>query len=188
MDLSVQFRERLMAIGDEVLAAEFDNVYSKVLSGWSVEHTSADQHGDVHATTLSERGRSVPLGEWIDVPYNSSHYTASGGMTWTVDAADLITFSYMLWGKTMFVAGIWDSTTVAAPLSTTLQVLIPGGYVAAKRMQNGVIAFDNGVGVAAYNRVQAGGTVIEIGRADAANWAAAVNNTFARIHFAFAIR
>lgn len=126
-------------------------------------------------------------GAYIDVPYAGGNFTANLGMTWTVDVGDQITFSYFLAERRLQVVGYFDTTSVTAPLGSLLQALIPGGFTSSTKMQGISLGFDNGVGTATYNRVQSGGTVIEIGRGDAANWSAAVNNTFPRIHFEFGV-
>jgi len=50
-------REKLQALGS-ALVAEFDNLVSRIRTGWGVEHTEAGGHTEVHAETLST-GRLV---------------------------------------------------------------------------------------------------------------------------------
>ena len=57
----------------------------------------------IFSGSLTERGRSIPVGEWINIPYNAADYTTSTAATWRVDAADLRTLKYMLVGKTVTI-------------------------------------------------------------------------------------
>lgn len=152
------------------------------------EHKDDGSHGAITADSITERGRTTPQGEWIDVPYNAANFTGNGTMTWTVDAADVSNFRYMLIGKTLFVDGIFNTTSVTAPLNTMLKVKIPGGYIAAKPNRATNQATDSGVITTSQVRVDAGNTTIDIQRQDAANWTAAVNTTAVRVHTWFEVQ
>jgi len=126
-------------------------------------------------------------GDWIDVPYAAGDYTGGGGMTWTVDAADMKTFCYLLQGKSLTVVTYLDTTSVSGGAGQ-LFVAIPAGFVATRLFQGLTVGFDNGVGTPTYNRVgSVNFTQIEVGRGDATAWAAAVNNTYIRTHFTFPV-
>lgn len=158
------------------------------------EDNSSDRWDELHAHEVRasvgyyERLRTTPIGEWTSVAFNAANFTANGTMTWTVDSGDQTTFAYMLIGKTLFVDAYLDTTSVGGVLNSLLKVAIPGGFTAAKTMQGLALGFDNGVGTPTYNRVNAGGTVIEIGRSDGGNWSAAANNTYVRVHFSFEVQ
>lgn len=137
---------------------------------------------------MFELGRTTGLGYWIAVAFAAGNFTANGAMTWTVDAADQVTFKYALIGKTMFVNIYLDTTTVAGVVNTTLSIAIPGGFVSAVKVQNIMPLFDNGTATSAFVRVDAGGTVINVFRFDTANFAASANNTFVRVMMAFEIQ
>ena len=81
------------------------------------------------AGAITERGRSTPLGEWINVPYSAANFSANTG-TWTVEAADLQAFRYTLIGKTMSVAFRIAATSLSSA-ATWLTIRIPGGFTAA---------------------------------------------------------
>lgn len=168
MRVTVPNRELL----SEAVATALDAIVARVNAVFSKEH-----NGDgTHKTA------------WTTVPYAASDYSTNG-MGWTVTEPMLVTFAYKLQGKSMTVAGIWDGTSTSGAASSALLVRIPGGYVAAKKMQCAAFGVDNGTGIATYNRVQAGATQIEIGRADLANWSAAsAANTYPRIHFEFEVQ
>jgi hypothetical protein len=125
---------------------------------------------------------------WQSVTFNAAHYTGSGGMTWTVASGNVAVFRYMLIGKTMFVMGVFNTTSVTAPLGTMLKVRIPGGYTAANQMRDTNQATDSAVGTASQVRVDAGSTTIDIMRQDGANWTAAAGTTSVRVHTFFEVQ
>ena len=47
-----------------------------------------------------EKGRTTPMGHWIDVAYSAGNFAATTG-NWTVDAGDVETYAYALVGRTM---------------------------------------------------------------------------------------
>lgn len=71
-------------------------------------------------------------GNWINVVYSSSYFGTSGTMTWTVDAGDVVNYSYYIKGKTEWVNLQVLNSTVGGSLDTTLLVVIPGIATAAK--------------------------------------------------------
>jgi len=76
-----------------------------------------------------------PPPAWIDVPYNAANFAASGPMTWTVEAADQVTFAYVLNGHIMTIAFWLYNTTIAGTADYSLFVTIPAGKVATKLME-----------------------------------------------------
>ena len=80
---------------------------------------------------ITERGRTTPLGEWIDVPYSAANFYAAAG-TWTVEAADQVTFQYMLVGKTLFL-NVWLQTTSVSTAPAWVAVANPLGIVVPPR-------------------------------------------------------
>lgn len=124
----------------------------------------------------------------LDVTFNPTNFTGSGAMTWTMLPAAQVTFSYLVLGKLMWVSGYWDTTTIAGTPAASLYVAIPGGYVAARKVQTASIAFDNGVTTPTFNRVEKDGTKIEIGRSDVAAWTASAANTYVRVHLWFWVK
>jgi hypothetical protein len=140
-------------------------------------------------STITERARTTPMGEWTSVAFAGGNFTASGSMTWTVDSGDQVTYAYKLVGKSLTVAVWLATTTVGGTLSTQLNVAIPGGFVSAKAMSGATGAvLDNGAGVPGVVSVAAGGTVLVVQRADLANFTAATNNTQVRFTFEFEIQ
>jgi hypothetical protein len=88
------------------------------------------------ASGILERGYTANMGEWTPRTFAAGNFTANGTMTWTVSADDVITDAYMLVGKTMTYAFSLQTTVVGGVVNTDLQILIPGGFNAAKRMRS----------------------------------------------------
>lgn len=108
------------------------------------------------AGSIIERGRTAALGEWIDFTPTK---TASAG-TWT--GGTVFTAHYMLVGKTLFVSVYLTSTTVSNA-AVTLNIGIPGGFVAAKREVAVGYANNAGAGgVAAIVSIVPAATVITL--------------------------
>ena len=100
-------------------------------------------------------------------------------MTWTVEAGDVITYSYMINGKTMSVNLYIKQTTVGGTLSTGLRVAIPASKVSNKRVFGVCKAYQGSWVVSAFE-ISAGSAYIEMFptlAADATNWAASTNGT-----------
>lgn len=124
MILSLKYRERLGAIG-QFLVGEFDNLVAEIRAAWDVEHTDTGGHGTIHASgTISERGRLVPLGEWINEPVTAASFFGSGTMTYT--PVTVTTYAYTLYGKTMTVA-FRVTGTLAGVASNQIRIQVPGG-------------------------------------------------------------
>lgn len=65
---------------------------------------------------IIERGRTIPQGEWIDIPYSAGLFTAATG-TWTVTVGNFVNFQYTIIGKTAIVTITLNATSWSA--STT---------------------------------------------------------------------
>lgn len=130
---------------------------------------------------VKERGRAVAMGEWTAVAHDAANFTASGSMTWTVEAADQVSFGYMIIGKTMFVRFTLNGTSVGGTVSTELRIRIPAGGVAAAAGGSPTIgairSFDNGTDTVGFCGVVAGATYIRCWRGGFTNWALSTNNT-----------
>ena len=122
---------------------------------------------------IVERGRTVPLGEWIAVPYNASDFSASAG-TWTVEAADLAPFRYTLIGKTMIVNVRLFPTTLSAA-ANQLRAKIPGGYVSAVNAEMPIRAIDSGGRQTGNALVSTGSNLIAFEKINDTQWAAGTN-------------
>jgi hypothetical protein len=87
--------------------------------------------GDVSAyRDLYEKQRGVAIGHWTDMAYNPANFSAAAG-TWTVDAGDVGSYTYMLVGKTL----ILTVTITASSTSVSTQwiaVALPAGFTVAR--------------------------------------------------------
>lgn len=154
-----------VAVTGSMLVSSFAAVTGAVSSGTTL----------TAGTTISERGRTTPVGEWITPTFAAGDYTGGGG--WTVQSADRTTAAYTLIGKTLTYSTQLVTTSVTGG-NPTLSILIPGSFTAAKVMANAcAIISDNGTVTTGNVSVAAAGTTMNIQRTDGANWAAAANTT-----------
>jgi len=80
---------------------------------------------------------------WQSVAHSASNFGGGGTMTWTVDAADQETYSYVISGNRMTVAwAIWDSAVSGG--DWRLKLKIPGGKTAARFMSTMVFVNQDG--------------------------------------------
>ena len=122
----------------------------------------------------SERWRVVQhtQGAWITTPYTSADYT--GG--WGVDPADVVTFAYLLKARSLTVAFHWQTTDVTgAP--TTISVVLPGAFRAAKQIGSVFSLNDNGTFRLGYAQVLVASTTIDFERDDGVALAASAGLT-----------
>jgi hypothetical protein len=150
-----------------------------VMAGYHVEHEGDDRHKIVHATgSISERGRTVPMGEWAPIPVGRLAFSASGTMTWTVPAAGVVV-RVMRIGTTIFLNFAIPATTVVAPLSMQLIVTLPDDtYKAAvTTRQTSLYLFDNGVLSVGVAFILAGQRLLQFQRTDQAALTASAGAT-----------
>jgi hypothetical protein len=132
-----------------------------------------------NTTVADTAGTLVSGGVWTPVAFNAANFTGNGAMTWTVASGDQVTLASMVDGDSVTVAFVLATTTVGGVVNTLLQIAIPGGYVAARDMWNGLgLVIDASVATTAGCGVAAGGTVIQIRRSDGANWTAGADTTY----------
>lgn len=176
------------------IALTFNQLVAAITSGYHTEHNSDDTHATIHATgSISERGRTIAMGEWIAVPHDATYYTASvGGGTWTVTAANQVTLAYCLIGNTMILAFTLETTSVSAT-PAVLFLKIPAGYLAVRDTWSKVSVVvgagppESGVAYVSRNSVT---DRVELQRDNftATNWAISVNTTSIRGTIAFEVR
>jgi hypothetical protein len=75
------------------------------------------------------RTKAIGYAADVQVVFNATQFTASGTMTWTVQAADVIAYRYTRLGSLVFLSFHIGGTDVTAPLSTTLYLPLPSGIV-----------------------------------------------------------
>lgn len=107
-------------------AETLDSLVAQVAASYHKEHTVDDGHSTIHASgTISERARTVPMGEWIKVPFLATNFTGDAGAVWTVTAAEQLVLQYMFVGTTMFVSFNISVSTITTVTPTTLTIAIP---------------------------------------------------------------
>lgn len=127
---------------------------------------------------------------WTTPAYDAGDFTANGAMTWTVDAADVTTYAYLIEGKKMTVSIAIRQSTVGGVADTVLYVAIPASKTATKAMQNAAaFIVDNGAAAEAGGviGVGSGATVIYFNRLNSVNWTLSANNTWVRGQITFEI-
>lgn len=114
----------------------------------------------------------------VDVPFVAGDFFATGAMTWTVEAADLQTFSYSLDGKILTLTFTINTTTIGGVVAgNNLQMKLPGGMLAAKKAVMSCLASPGGGALESVAiTTTIGSNVLTILRY-AANWIAGANNT-----------
>ena len=111
------------------------------------------------------------LKAWLTPAFVAGNFTASGSMTWGVDAGDVTTFAYHKIGTRMTVAFQIDNTDLGGTASNELLALIPGGFTAAKSVSALCKITDaGGTPTAGFVYVAASGTTINFRKIDDANW------------------
>jgi len=113
MAAPLSFRSQL----DNVVAAELDQFFTRTIKA-----------------TLS-RVDTAALTDgvaWTKVAYNANHFRTLFDPTvaaWTVEQADHTAFKYRVLGDMMWMQVRLDNTSLTGAGNTTLEVLVPGGYV-----------------------------------------------------------
>jgi hypothetical protein len=135
---------------------------------------SVDTQGNAAiAKDLYEKGRAVPMGHWIDVPFNAANFTAAGGGTWTVGAAAVIRNRYTVIGKTLHW-GIYISwfsgANILAGTVTGVLISIPGFLFAGGQGYPLAFCVDNGLVVDAWG--SGTGSSVQVSKKNSANFTA----------------
>ena len=150
-------------------------------AGDVIAHLGSAFEARLGTAGVYERGRAVPMGEWILVAFSAGNFTANGTMTWTVESGDQNTYRYALDGSTMVLSFKISTSTVVAPLNTTLRLAIPGGYVVATAYTtSGALDYYQGTWVKGSCEAASGEAYIRLFTAGfgSANWAASTNLTY----------
>lgn len=88
---------------------------------------TATRAGDVKVIRdLYEKQRTTPLGHWVQIPYDVANFTSDAG-AWSVPSGNVLTYDYMLLGKTMWLAFLLTGGSITgSPAGLRLQ--LPSGY------------------------------------------------------------
>lgn len=123
-----------------------------------------------------ERARTVPMGEWIDIPYSAANFTAVSGV-WTVEAGDVTTLRYTLIGNTVIFLYELGPTSVSVA-NGGLRIALPAGVVVSKPTRTLAPGFNNGTIVTTVPLVAVGQAFLSISIQAGTNWAVSTNNTY----------
>lgn len=134
MNIPFNFRAQVEAVSVE-LAQTISGIIAAVTASWNVEHNESGTHGTVTADNVTTRGaffeksRRAGMGYMTDVlpNHDPSRYTASGSMTWTVQAADVIYYKYTRVGNLVLLIFHIGGTDIGGVVSTTLYLPLPVG-------------------------------------------------------------
>ncbi len=167
------------AYPDVPVVETLDQVVVSVTTGYHTEHESDDRHKTIHATgSISERARTVAIGDWAPLPVALLTFSASGAMTWTVPLPGVIV-RVMRIGSTIVLNLTIPATTVGGVLGNELRVLLPDDtYRAAVTMRSPSIRLDdNGVIAQGFAFIFAGERLLRFNRLDQAVLTAAAGTT-----------
>ena len=106
--------------------------------------------GATSTGAIYEAGRSVPMGHWVDMPFNAANFLGLAPLTWTVAAPDIYTNKYMLIGKTLFWSlFVANNSTVGGSAGPVLLLKPPVPCVVAHQPHAVANVFNNLTGVRA---------------------------------------
>ena len=130
------------------------------------------------ASSISERGRSVAMGDWTAVAFNAANFTGSGSMTVTLTSGDQVTYEYERTGLSGTVNFYLTGISVGGTVSNEILVALPAGTVPASSLILPILYQDNGgTMTAGYCLLSAGSSSLRIRKIDASNWTLATNTT-----------
>lgn len=173
----------------------FQQMIVAVTKGYHTEHNEDDTHKTITASgSITERARTSPMGDWINVPWANISFTASGSMAWKTVAANLtgVGVSYILVGSTMTVAWNMAGTSVSGTPSTLLYFTV-SSTISPVTTTCGTFHYNNngtfGVGRCTVAPLSAGmqGLRIGLNLVNMGNWSASVQNTDAVGQFSFEV-
>lgn len=149
----------------------------------------ADGIGMSSTLGFVERDRTVAVGAWTTPAFSAGDYTASSG-SWTLQSGDVSNLQYMLVGKTLFINGVLDTTTVTATPASLVRT-IPGGFTSAKAFQT-TFLYTEDAGTTTKTGILtcgAGVSTIQFQKDFAATtWATTTNLTYLRFSIAIEVQ
>lgn len=155
------------------IAQQLSTIVASLTASYHKQHNADDTHSTITATgSITERGRALAMGEWRIVGYDATAFTGSGSLTWTVTAAQQLTFQYTLIGKTMLLAFNFSSTTVGGVADLSLRVRLPDQFSSAHNVYNPIVLVDAGTAALGFavSVVGVANPQLQFNRADGANF------------------
>ncbi len=172
---------RAAKTGGGWIAQQITEMVAQIAGTFDREHTDDGTHKTITASgSVSERGRTIAMGEWIPIPFIAANFTASGSMIWTVAATNVTALKYMLVGKTCFVLFNLVQTSVGGTLNNALRIALPTALMAKDTTITSIRVYDNAAwvsGVAIVNSPLTVATSLTISREDNGNFTASSANT-----------
>ena len=138
------------------IAAFVDDFSTAVNAGLRVDRLGTIQvAGDVY-----EKNRPISMGQWAAIAYAAGNFTSSAG-SWTVDAGDQITYTYMLVGKTLWLSFHLTATSVSGT-PTELRMALPSGVTVAQQATQPFSFVDGAVAGTGCAAVVVGDTILRL--------------------------
>lgn len=153
------------------------NTTTDALSTTSTRLTLSRTGGATFTSSVTERGRSIAMGQTVAEAFTAGEWTASGSMTWTVQSGDVVARTYRVIGDTIFTNLQVTTTSVGGTPSTSLRVILPGAFTAQEVVQVPCHIYDNGTYTTGTAITAVGSLIINIQRTDGGNFTASTNNT-----------
>ncbi len=147
------------------------DIVAAITSGYHTQHNADDSHGTITASgSISERGRTVAMGDWSDQAFSAALFVGSGVMTWTVSSTTFGHYHYMRVGSTVWIDVRVNGAALAGTADLGLRVTLPANLLVA-RDYNGAYHYINGAAAAGgVWEAVAGDTYITLYKADLSNW------------------
>jgi hypothetical protein len=116
-------------------------------------------------------------GGWITAPYSAANFSAVGGMTWTVEAGDVLLCRYRLSGRTIQFLFVIANTSVGGTVNNALYLTAPlwGGFTQASNVFAMGQSSEGGGTIMNINGN--GSTILQLYRFPSGNWTATTNTT-----------
>ena len=124
---------------------------------------------------------------WITIPYSAADFTASGSMTWTVDAGDVVVLRYLTIGKLATLLVDLSNTTVGGTPSTHLDFHLPVALTPATNLPL-MLWVQNPSGAIGMANIVVSGRVLQFYRDTSftANWTVGTARIAGSLTFAIA--
>lgn len=130
-------------------------------------------------------------GAYLNVAYSAGNFAGSGGMSWSVDSGDQLTYAYYLIGHVLHLTVYITTSTTTGTGASTVRVTIPAGYTAVNTAFFPYQSIDTGdatVAIMSVCEVDASGTQVLCYRdVNATAWSIHTNTIQVRLSIAFEI-
>lgn len=179
MKVAFPYKAEIGNISQKLLNG-LDSVVSSIQQGYS----EADRYHAVEGYRV--KNRETLVDNWVDVPWVSGHFSASGTMVWTVESTDHISRRYALGpGNTMDYAWRLDTTTLATAASNEVRIRLPIGYIVGGPFNLGLFFGSGQIINGGYNGVclvtaVSGANYVSVYRPDTANYTLEANVVYIR--------